>query len=560
MKDCEAILSQSLEKPSRANRGIIESSSAEPSISEPILFDDSLVYAWRPVPKLFLSWVKAESDKIIEEWVDRLSILSPSYKKSTRDELTSTVSGAFDANLQYISSGRLDRMNTFIDYITEKRLEAGFSLSEVQKAFELFRLVVLERLLLQRRFSLLARSVEPINACLSYTIHKFSDHFQLMHELSIRRHAKNLERDIGIRTSELTASKRRYQTLVEGINDGYFIIRDQRITFANSAFCSMHQAELKDVLGRPFMTFVAEEYREILEKAYFEILNGGMGPGPVQYMLAGESRDKAYREVRARLADLGEGPVIIGICRDISERVSMEAKVRENERMAYIGHLSASLSHEIRNPLSSIKLNLQILARKLELDGYDQRRLEITVHEVTRLEEILRQLLDLARPMTVSKSPANIIAIAESCVGLLEPKAQEKQINIIERYQPKIHPVELDAAKLEQALINVLLNAIEASPKGGVITVWIRNSRAGSAHFIEIGVKDAGPGISQDQLPTLFTPFNTSKIHGSGLGLSNVKRIVEAHAGTIEVKNHGSSGVTFIIKLPVIDRDLAKKS
>ncbi|MGC8658529.1 MAG: two-component system sensor histidine kinase NtrB [Desulfomonilaceae bacterium] len=547
------------DKPGQLNQSVTEFRRTGLSTSEFPFFDDSLVYAWRPVSKSFLRWVQSESQEIVKEWVDKLSVLSPSYKKSPRDELIGTVSGAFEANLEYIASGELDRMNAFIDYITEKRLEAGFSLSEVQKAFELFRLVVLERLRFQKRFSLLASSVESINACLSYTIHKFSDHFQRMHELSIRRYAKNLERDISIRTAELTASKHRYQTLVEGINDGYFVIRDQRIIFANRAFCSMHRAELEDVLGKPFMKFVTEEYREVLERAYFEILKGGTGPGPVQYMVPGEPRDNSHREVRARLADLGEGPVIIGICRDISERVSMESRVRENERLAYIGQLSASLSHEIRNPLSSIKLNLQILARRLDLDGYDQRRLEITVHEVTRLEEILRQLLDLARPMTINKSRSNLVTIAEGCVGLLEPKAQEKQANIIQRYPSKPIFVELDAAKIEQALINLLLNAIEASPNGGAITIWIRKSHTQTGNFIEIGVKDSGPGISQNQLRTLFTPFSTSKSHGSGLGLSNVKRIVEAHTGAIEVRSHRNSGVSFVIKLPIMEGTLISK-
>jgi hypothetical protein len=91
----------------------------------------------------------------------------------------------------------------------------------------------------------------------------------------------------------------------------------------------MHRAELKDVLGKPFGYFVVEESRENLLKAYWEIVDGRPGPGPVQYILDKEFRDKAYREVRARLADLGDGPVLIGICRDISKRVSMEAKAQE---------------------------------------------------------------------------------------------------------------------------------------------------------------------------------------------------------------------------------------
>ncbi len=512
--------------------------------------NETLVYVWTPGTGPFLDWLESETTDIVREWVDRLSILSPSYRRSSRNELMGTVSEAFDANLEYISSGRLGRIQKFIDFITDKRLNAGFTLSDVQKAFELFRLVVLNRLRTQGRFRLLAMSVEPINACLSYTIHRFSDHFQLMHELSIRRHAKNLEAAIDVRTAELAASQHRYKTLVEGINDGYFVIQDQRIIFANSAFCSMHRAELKDVLGKPFADFVADESREDLLKAYLEILNGRPGPGPVQYILSNEPRDRAYREVRARLADLGDGPVIIGICRDIGERVCMEAKVRENERMAYVGHLSASLSHEIRNPLSSIKMNLQILARKLELDGYDRRRLEITVHEVSRLEEILRQLLDTARPMTVNRAPANIASIIGSCVGLLEAKAQEKDLKIVEHYARIIRPVEVDSAKLEQAVINLLLNAIEASTEAGTITVSIKNCRIGGGHFVEIGVKDVGPGIPRDKLPNLFTPFNTSKSQGSGLGLSNVKRIVEAHSGSVQVRSSKGRGALFVMRFP----------
>ncbi|MGC8602659.1 MAG: two-component system sensor histidine kinase NtrB [Desulfomonilaceae bacterium] len=510
------------------------------------------MYNWKPAPHELLDWLKIESVTIIQEWVDKLSTLSPSYRRRKREELMGTVSEAFEAYVEYISYGRLDRIQRFIDHITEKRLLTGFPLSDVQKAFELFRLVALNRLVVQKGFSLLARSLEPINACLSYTIHKFSDHYQHMHELSIRKHAKNLEHEISVRTAELAASKRRYQTLVEGINDGYFVIQDHRIIFANSAFCSMHRAELKDILGKPFAWFVDEESRKSLLEGYQEILSGGAGPGPIQYILAGEPRESAYREVRARLADLGDGPVIIGICRDISERVSMEARVRENERMAYVGHLSASLSHEIRNPLSSIKMNLQILERKLQLNGYDRRRLEITVHEVSRLEEILCQLLDTARPMTITKSPANLVKIAQSCVNLLEPKVQEKKLKIVKLYPRRIRPIKLDITKVEQALINLLLNAIEASPEGGTITVWIKNRRTGGDHFVELGVRDTGVGITPEQLNTLFTPFNTSKSQGSGLGLSNVKRIVEAHSGSVKVGNQDGPGATFLIRLPFL--------
>ncbi len=285
-------------------------------------------------------------------------------------------------------------------------------------------------------------------------------------------------------------------------------------------------------------------------KPIWGLSKGDPAEGQIQYTRVGVPQDQAATEIKARVVDLGEGPVIIGICRDISERVAMEAKMREHERMAYVGHLSASLSHEIRNPLSSIKMNLQILARKLDLDGYDLRRLEITVHEVSRLESILRQLLDVARPLTITPSPVNVSALASGCVELLEAKAQAKDIRIVTRYAKELPMAQLDASKLEQALINLLLNAIDATPEGGRITVWTKASGGSENRRLELGVRDTGAGIDSDQISHLFTPFYTSKTQGSGLGLSNVKRIVDAHSGEIEVRSRKGRGATFVLRLP----------
>lgn len=159
--------------------------------------------AWSRPPEPFLRWLKANSGGIIEEWVDRLACLSPSYRKRPREELVGTVTGAFEANMEALESGKLGRIESFIDYITEKRLVAGFLLSDVQKAFELFRTIVVNRLDRSPHLApYLLSIVRSVNACLSYTIHRFSDHFQHMHEAAILAHAQNLEREISIRTAE----------------------------------------------------------------------------------------------------------------------------------------------------------------------------------------------------------------------------------------------------------------------------------------------------------------------------------------------------------------------
>jgi len=498
----------------------------------------------------FIGWLLENQEEIIDQWVERLTVLSSSYRRRSTAELYLTVTEAFRANLEALEKGSLERINRFIDFITEKRLQAGFPLSDVQKAFELFRELVTERLCAGNLAYLLPGCLPRINSCLAYTIHRFSDCFQGMHERSLRLHAHQLERQVQARTSELAESERRYKALVNEINDGYFIIQGERIVFANQAFCQMHGASLEGVLGQRFSHFVGPGHRVPVMSALWESLAKRSAGGQLEYSRTGCSVQESATEIKYRVVDLGQGPVTIGVCRDISQRVAMEATIREQERMAYVGHVAASLSHEIRNPLSTCTLNMLILNRKLELDGFDRRRLEITVRELTRLEDILRQLLDLARPLSLSCRPAHLPQVARDCLDLLASKLHERGISVYQRHAPGLPLVEADPGKIEQALLNLLLNAIESVDSGGRITIWTRPVQDGQEAWAELGVHDNGAGIAPGLKENLFAPFATNKAHGTGLGLSNVKRVVEAHGGKVLVKSHPGLGATFLLRLP----------
>lgn len=498
----------------------------------------------------FLGWLVEHQDEIIDQWVERLTLMSPSYRRRPTAELYQTVSEAFRANLDALERGDLERIDRFIDFITDKRLHAGFPLSDVQKAFELFRELVVSRLCQGELSYLLPECLPRINACLAYTIHCFSDCFQGMHERSLRLHANQLERQVHARTAELAESERRYKALVNEINDGYFIIQGERIVFANQAFCQMHGASLEGVLGQRFSDFVDPGHRVLVMSALWESLAKRSEGGQLEYSRAGCPAQEAATEIKYRVVDLGQGPVTIGVCRDISQRMAMEATIREHERMAYVGHVAASLSHEIRNPLSTCTLNMLILKQKLDLDGFDRRRLEITVRELTRLEDILRQLLDLARPMSLDCRPAYLPQVARDCVDLLASKMHQQGIRVHQRHTPGMPLVEADSGKMEQALLNLLLNAIDSVDSGGRITVWTRPVQDGEGAWAELGVHDNGPGIDPALKENLFAPFATNKAHGTGLGLSNVRRVVEAHGGKVLVKSHPGLGATFMLRLP----------
>ena len=396
--------------------------SGAPAPAEPLaLAPWPQAYPFTPYGR-FLAWLKNNQDEIIDEWVERLGQLSPAYRRRPTAELYGTVINAFRANAMALENGDLGQIERFIDFITQKRLQAGFPLSDVQKAFELFREIVVARLCTPALSDLLAESVPQINACLAYTIHRFSDYFQKMHERSLRRHAANLERKVRTRTAELAESEKRYKTLVNEINDGYFVVQGERIVFANRAFRAMHGAREEGVVGRPFFHFVAPGDRHRVMEALWEGLAKRSPEGQLEYSRSGRPPEDAVTEIRYKVVDLGQGPVTIGICRDISQRVAMEATIREHERMAYVGHVAASLSHEIRNPLSTCTLNMMILNDKLDLSGFDRRRLEITVRELTRLEDILKQLLDLARPLSLETEAVELRGVAADCVDLLPAK------------------------------------------------------------------------------------------------------------------------------------------
>ena len=241
---------------------------------------------------------------------------------------------------------------------------------------------------------------------------------------------------------------------------------------------------------------------------------------------------------------------LVGICRDITNRVAMEKKVRESERMAYIGQITTSLSHEIRNPLSAVKMNLQILKKNPGIAGNDQRRIDISVKEVIRLEGILEELLDFAKPLQLRAGPCKVNALLSAALELLEMKFQQESVTVTTRFDPDLPDIVADGEKLGQAFINILLNALEAStPEAGIeIRSAIDETRDNG---IKVIIADEGSGISAKHMPEIFKPFYTTKSKGTGLGLSNASRIIEAHHGRITFENRRLSGVRFEIRLPL---------
>ena len=232
-------------------------------------------------------------------------------------------------------------------------------------------------------------------------------------------------------------------------------------------------------------------------------------------------------------------------------------RMKERDRLAALGQMAAGLAHEIRNPLGSIKGAAQYLqpVEGERPDSSTREFLGIIVEEVDRLNKIVSQFLDYARPYRGDQSPLDVNDVVRKTINLIEKERSGSRVEIAMNLHDGLPPVRADAQQLRQVFLNLTINAFDAMAQGGrlqVSTSLRRSTRRGaSAAFLEIRFRDDGVGIPPADLRSLFIPFFTTKEKGTGLGLPISQRIIENHGGTIEVRSQPGSGSTFTVLLPV---------
>jgi two-component system sensor histidine kinase PilS (NtrC family) len=244
---------------------------------------------------------------------------------------------------------------------------------------------------------------------------------------------------------------------------------------------------------------------------------------------------------------------IILVFQDITRLIEMEEKVRRQERLATVGSLAAGIAHEIRNPLASLSGSIQLLQSELDPKGDNKRLMDIVLRETDRLNAIIGDFLDYARPKTPDKERVFLSSVIEETILLLRnsPDCREG-IAIVQDVDPALE-LSADPQHLRQVFWNLALNACQSMRDGGTVTIAAKRAASpdGDPGWCEITVADAGQGIPQEHLDKLFDPFFTTKADGTGLGLAIVYRIIEDHGGTIGVESEPGKGSTFRIKFPL---------
>lgn len=249
--------------------------------------------------------------------------------------------------------------------------------------------------------------------------------------------------------------------------------------------------------------------------------------------------------------------------RALARVTEAERRARAAERLAEVGAMTGGLAHEIKNPLSTIGLNAQLLAEGLdELNGVDPegkqrltRRLSSLRREVERLRGILSDFLAFAGEIRLDLAEADINRVVDELCDFFLPQAQQQGVQLRTDLSPTPLPGRIDAPQLKQAVLNLLLNAVQAMAQGqGPRELILRTQREVDRQgrvFNVLHVIDTGPGIDPEVLPRIFTPYFTTKSGGTGLGLPTARRLVEAHGGRIDVHTEKGRGTDFVVRLPV---------
>jgi two-component system, NtrC family, sensor kinase len=246
-----------------------------------------------------------------------------------------------------------------------------------------------------------------------------------------------------------------------------------------------------------------------------------------------------------------QGDIIgaIEISRDITKEINVQKTLMQQEKLASIGRLSAGVAHEINNPMTTILTSAMLMQEDLEEDDPLRQELDLIASEAMRCRKIVTSLLNFSRQSKPDKRLNNINRLVRECELLTHKQAAFKNISMRCELAERIPKMYFDKGQIEQALINLILNAVEATAQGGHITITTHCCDA--KDYASIALSDTGEGISKEYLDKIFDPFFTTKDAGTGLGLAITHGIIEQHGGRIEVDSQEGEGTCFTIMLPI---------
>ena len=347
--------------------------------------------------------------------------------------------------------------------------------------------------------------------------------------------------------NSLTRIKAFADSVVEKMPVGLLVIDEHKnILSLNRAAEDILERPSRDIAGRPWEEILPAEIRGLSSR------------------LANGRREVVEEEIECRRPDgrllcldmsvslvqdaegMGTGHIVL--FRDMTEVQALKREIETSRRLASLGRLAAGIAHEIRNPLSSIKGFATYFRERYKDNQEDRNTADIMIKEVDRLNRAVSQLLEFARPVALHQKTTSIRSLVQHSLKMIEKDASLKDIAVRADLSGAPEAVQVDPDKINQLLLNLYLNAVEAMHQGGTLSVSC--AMESGSHRFKIMVADTGAGIDRKDLQHIFDPYFTTKQTGTGLGLAIVHKIVEAHGGEVKVESEPGIGTTVTVLLP----------
>ena len=355
--------------------------------------------------------------------------------------------------------------------------------------------------------------------------------------------------------TRLSNEKGLLQSIFQNLSEAMLVIdKERKVRFINDAAKELLGISGINPINKPLIKYLADmELLKLFQSKDIDsetIINTEIEVHHPKYMLL-KMNLLPYR------TDTDVEGVIV-VMNDITSEKKRQMENFQSEKLGALSTLAAGVAHEIGNPLNSLGIHMQLMEREIEELPRGTRKknltnlVNISKGEVERLDQIIRQFLGAIRPSKINYEEININQLLENLLDFMYYEISEHHIAIEKNYGSKIPPAMLDEAQIRQAFFNVIKNAIQAMPNGGVlkVTTELKNDE------IYISFSDTGRGISKERINKIFDPYFTTKDRGSGLGLMIVYKIVKDHSGRIEVTSQPNKGTTITIILPVFERKI----
>jgi len=347
--------------------------------------------------------------------------------------------------------------------------------------------------------------------------------------------------------------ERRHRALIE-LTDVLVVGLDgkDRVGLFNPKASVVTRVAVDQAIGRPFVDWIPSEEQARMRDALAHARMTG-----AREVESGFADEVSRRRVRWHLScnpEEGDAGMVYGIGIDVTERRALEKRAADAEALSAMGTLAMNLAHEIRNPLNAAVLQLNLLRRQVDklgaVDADDRaalhKRAEIVGDEIGRLNRLLTEFLELARPRGIAREPVHVASLVGDVLDLELDSAKERGIAVHRELAQDGCVAIGDREKLKQVVINLVVNAIEAMKNGGTLTAKV----ACSTDRVSIEIHDTGPGIDPQDLASVFDPFFTTKEAGTGLGLTIVRKIVDQHAGEVHLESERGKGTRVEVTIP----------